>query len=91
MKKIDTHYKVEGEGKAVVFVHGLSDDLNYWEILATNLKRDYQVIRFDLPGHGQSELGEAEISIAYYVDCLDGILNELKVDKINFIGRSNCA
>ena len=88
MNNIDVHYKVEGEGETVVFVHGLSDDLNYWEFLATNLKNEYRVIRFDLPGHGQSELGENEISIDYYSDCLIGILNELNVDNINLIGFS---
>lgn len=88
MNNIDVHYKVEGEGETVVFVHGLSDDLNYWEFLATNLKNDCRVIRFDLPGHGQSELGENEIIIEYYSDCLNGILDELNVDNINLIGFS---
>ena len=38
------HYNVEGSGEALVFVHGLSDSLLFWEPLASSLKNDYQVI-----------------------------------------------
>ena len=87
MNKIDLHYKVEGDGKACVFLHGLSDDLNYWEFLAKNLQSKFKVIRFDLPGHGQSELCD-EITIDIYANNLIAILNELNVDKINLVGFS---
>ncbi len=85
---MDLHYKVEGSGETLVFIHGLSDDLNYWEFLATHLKRHYQVIRFDLPGHGQSELGEDEITLDFYINSLISILDELNVDTVNLIGFS---
>lgn len=82
------HYKVEGSGETLVFIHGLSDDLNYWEVLAANLKKDYQVIRLDLPGHGQSELGSDEITLDLYVDCLRDLLDGQNVDSVNLIGFS---
>lgn len=50
-------YTVDGTGDAIVFIHGLSDDLNYWQVLAEHLKNDFQVIRFNLRGHGGSQLG----------------------------------
>lgn len=88
MSGIGLHYKVEGSGKAVVFVHGLSDNLNYWEVLASTLKKEYLVIRYDLPGHGQSELGDGEITIDSYVEDLANLLDELNVDNFNLIGFS---
>ena len=88
MSNINLHYKVEGKGETIVFLHGLSDNLNYWEILATNLKKDYQVIRFDLPGHGQSQMGEDEMDVDLIVDSLLVILDELNADNINLVGFS---
>lgn len=82
------NYKVEGKGEPLLFIHGLSDNLLYWEFLANNLKNDYQVIRVDLRGHGESELGNDEITIDSYVDDLINILNKLNVDKVNLIGFS---
>ncbi len=82
------NYKVEGNGEALLFIHGLSDNLLYWEFLATFLKKDYQVIRVDLRGHGESELGSDEITRDLFVEDLINILNELNVDKVNLIGFS---
>lgn len=88
MNEINLHYKVEGVGETVVFIHGLSDSLLYWELLASNLKKDYQIIRMDLRGHGESELGSDEISIDLYVNDLVNLLDELNVSKVNFVGFS---
>ncbi len=87
-KKNIMNYKVEGNGEPLLFIHGLSDSLLYWELLASNLKDNYQIIRVDLRGHGESELGSDEISVDLYVDDLIGLLNELNVDKVNLIGFS---
>ena len=81
-------FKVEGEGEAVVLIHGLSDNLNYWESLAVNLKKDYKVIRFDLRGHGKSQLGRDKITIDLLCDDLYNLLNDLKIKKVNLLGFS---
>ena len=85
---MDLNYKVEGSGEALVFIHGLSDSLLYWEFLAANLKDDYQIIRMDLRGHGESELGNDEITIDAYVGDLKNLLDELKITHANLIGFS---
>lgn len=82
------NYKVEGKGEPLVFIHGLSDNLLYWEFLATHLKDDYQIIRVDLGGHGESELGSDEITVDLYAKDLLNVLNELNVDRVNIIGFS---
>ncbi len=82
------NYIVEGEGKTLIFIHGLSDDLRYWEILTSSLKNNYKIIRIDLRGHGESELGADEICINTYANDLKKILDELKIEKANVIGFS---
>lgn len=86
MVKINSN--VEGKGEAIVLIHGLSDNLLYWEPLSGSLKMDYKVIRYDLRGHGQSELGEDEITIDLYSDDLKNLLEDLGVEKANLVGFS---
>lgn len=83
------NYKVEGTGKPVVFIHGLSDNLLFWEFLASNLKNHYQVIRMDLRGHGGTELGNDVITIGLLADDLKNLLNELGIENnVDIIGFS---
>ena len=82
------NYKVEGNGNPIVFIHGLSDNLNYWESLTSSLKNDYKVIRYDLRGHGESELGNDELSIDLFTNDLHNLLDTLDVDKVNLVGFS---
>lgn len=82
------NYKIEGSGETLVFIHGLSDSLVYWEILANSLKDDFQVLRIDLRGHGDSDLGNDDITLDVYVNDLFNLLTELNMDKVNLIGFS---
>lgn len=83
------NYIVEGTGKPVVFIHGLSDNLLFWEFLASNLKNHYQVIRMDLRGHGGTELGNDVITIGLLADDLKNLLNELGIENnVDIIGFS---
>ena len=82
------NYKIEGNGETLVFIHGLSDSLIYWEFLASNLKRDYQVLRYDLRGHGDCELGDDEITMDTYVGDLYNLLRELNIDDVVLVGFS---
>src|SRR5699024_4295810 len=50
-----TYYvRVEGDGPAVVLLHGFTSSGESWETLAEALKDTYTVISIDLPGHGRT-------------------------------------
>lgn len=82
------NYKLEGNGETLVFIHGLSDNLLYWELLATYLKDDYQVLRVDLRGHGETELGKDVVTMDVLADDLKNLLDSLQIEKANLIGFS---
>jgi pimeloyl-ACP methyl ester carboxylesterase len=82
------NYIIEGNGKTLLFIHGLSDNLLYWEFLANHLKEDYQILRVDLRGHGESKLGNEEITLDTYINDLNTLLDELNISKVNLIGFS---
>jgi pimeloyl-ACP methyl ester carboxylesterase len=45
----------EGDGRAVVFVHGNSSSARTWlPVLTGPFRRRFRCLAFDLPGHGQS-------------------------------------
>lgn len=82
------NYSIEGKGKTIVFIHGLSDTLHYWDTLANILNDNYRILRFDLRGHGKSQLGKDDITIETYADDLNNILDKLDINEVNLVGFS---
>ncbi len=77
----------EGEGPAVVCVHGLGGTSNTWTSLMPALAR-HRVIRIDLPGSGRSQRAEGELSIAGYVDAILAMCERLNVTRAHWLGHS---
>jgi 3-oxoadipate enol-lactonase len=48
-------YRDDGQGPAVVFVHGWTLDLEMWDPQAASLSAHFRVLRFDRRGHGLSD------------------------------------
>ena len=82
------NYELEGEGKTIVFVHGLSDSLAYWKVLSETLKNDYQTLIYDLRGHGESTDDDKNTTIDLYQEDLYQLLNALNIEDAVFIGLS---
>ena len=59
----------EGEGDAVVCVHGLGGSSNTWTPLMGALAR-HRVIRMDLPGSGRSQRVEGALSMPGWADAV---------------------
>lgn len=53
-----------GEGEPVVLIHGLADDHRAWRRVVGRLMLDHRVILYDLRGHGGTELGTADGTLA---------------------------
>lgn len=77
----------EGEGPAVVCVHGLGGSSNTWTPLMPALAR-HRVVRIDLPGSGRSQRAEGEISIARYTDAVLSLMSRLAIDRATLLGHS---
>lgn len=85
---ITINYELEGEGKTIVFVHGLSDSLAYWKVLSENLKNDYQTLIYDLRGHGESSDDDRNTTIDLYQEDLYQLLKSLNIENGVFVGLS---
>ena len=79
--------EVDGEGDAVVLVHGLGGTSDNWTPVMASLHR-HRAIRPDLPGSGRSGRVEGSLSIDRYVECVKAVCDRLEVRRAFFVGHS---
>lgn len=87
-ESLSLYYSIYGKGPPIVFIHPpvLGHQVfKHQEKLAEH----YQVILFDLPGHGESSAGNKTLSISNLADNLCGLLDALKVEKVAVCGFSH--
>ena len=82
------YYETYGNGPAIVLLHGLSDDLKYWNSIIAAFKKDYRIIAVDLRGHGKSVYEKGSISYSKFEDDIYQLLKYLEIEKAVFIGFS---
>jgi pimeloyl-ACP methyl ester carboxylesterase len=77
----------EGEGDAVVCVHGLGGSSNTFTPLMPVLGR-HRVLRVDLPGSGRSQHAEGALSIERFAGAVQGACDRLGITRAHFVGHS---
>ncbi|WP_267641582.1 alpha/beta fold hydrolase [Haloarchaeobius amylolyticus] len=71
---VATYYERRGDGRPVVFIHGLGWDHRSWWPQMAALEEEYELVAYDYRGHGDSETGDTD---AYTVSLLADDLREL--------------
>ena len=79
------YYEMAGEGETVVFVHAGFVDSGMWDGQFEEFARNFQVIRFDMRGFGQSDVAMGPV--CRRADLYD-VVKGLGVEKAHFIGCS---
>jgi len=84
------HYSVEGpaEGPALILINSLGLDLRMWDDVASILRSDYQLVRYDKRGHGLSDCPPAPYSIDQFVSDLHRLIDHLDLPQAALIGIS---
>ncbi|MEJ8756110.1 alpha/beta hydrolase [Pontibacter sp. H259] len=83
------HYLDEGQGTPVVLLHGTAASLNTWDGWATELSKNYRVLRLDLPGFGLTGPNKTHTyTIEYYAELLLHFLDEQGIDRVHLAGSS---
>ena len=72
----------------VVLIHGFPFARAMWKPQVDVLSKQYQVVTFDVRGHGESEVGDGQYSIEFFVDDLIAVMGKLKIDKAVLCGLS---
>ncbi|MDB5945576.1 MAG: alpha/beta hydrolase [Ramlibacter sp.] len=77
----------EGDGDAVVCLHGLGGSSNTWTAVMTALS-PYRVIRIDLPGSGRSHAVPGALSIERLAQAVLSVCARLGLTRAHFLGHS---
>jgi len=83
--KSDLFYKITGIGRPIVLIHGGGTDSRVWKRIAKELSKKFQVIIYDLRGHGQSPVPIKETN---HLDDLRILSESLNLDSFMIMGHS---
>ena len=75
------------EKNPIVFIHGVGLTKEIWEP-QINFFKDYNILTYDLLGHGNTPLKKSKVSFEDFSKQLDKLINELNFNKIHLVGFS---
>ncbi len=81
----ELYYEMLGEGHPFLLLHGGYMDTKMWDDQFAVFAKDYQVIRYDIRGHGKSEM--SQVPYADHQD-LYAVLTHLGIEKTYLLGLS---
>jgi pimeloyl-ACP methyl ester carboxylesterase len=82
----------DGPGKpTITFVNGTLQTTVYWKMITAKLADKYRLLLYDGRGQGESELGEAPLTLDRHVADLKSLLDELGIDQTALVGMSHGA
>ena len=91
MRQLSLHgtaLEISGSGPPVVLLHGVGLNQSIWAGQVKALESDFQVITYDLLGHGRSAAAHANAPLADWVDQLNSVVRDLALEKFALVGFS---
>jgi pimeloyl-ACP methyl ester carboxylesterase len=85
---IKLYYEVHGEGRPLVLIGGIAQQICMWNYQIEELKNDFTVVVFDGRGTGRSDKPEKEYSVDIFADDVKTIINTLSLGKPHILGVS---
>lgn len=84
------HHRIDGPDTAPVLVLGasLGTDLHLFDAQVDALAGRYRVLRFDLPGHGETPAPEGPLTMASMAEGVIALLDRLGIDRFHYAGVS---
>lgn len=86
---VSLYYELNGKGPVVVFINGLTMDLNGWLFQVEPFGKRFTVLRYDCRGQGSSDKPDAEYSQEMHAEDLYNLLRELNIQRAHIVGLSN--
>lgn len=88
IKGISWNVQVQGEGEAIVLLHGWGQNQYMMKFLADHFCDHYKVVNMDLPGFGQSDEPDEVWDVQMYADGLHELLEQLHIERPILIAHS---
>ncbi len=74
--------------ETVVLIHAVGHDLTYWDRQIEALSASYNVVAFDLPGHGLSATNSSDWSFAYAANVVAELITKVSGSPVHLVGIS---
>lgn len=74
--------------KPIIFVHGFPYEHTMWKEQISEFSKNYFCVAYDIRGLGQSPAGNGQFTMESFVDDLETIIDDLKLDKPILCGLS---
>ena len=84
-------HDLKNDRPVVVFLNGTTQTTRTWWIQARHFQNKFRVLLYDARGQGQSDLGQAKLTIDGHVDDLIELLDHLGVNRAHLVGLSHGA
>lgn len=88
MKVNELNIYVEGEGQALILLHGWGCDHHYMQPIYDHYKKQYKVCMLDLPGFGENKKLDMPYTIYDYVILLKNIVRAYQLENPILIAHS---
>ena len=81
-------YRQQGEGPALVLLHGFTHDSRAWGPQLQDLSREFTVVAWDAPGAGHSPDPEPAFTYTDWARALAGFLDAIGIGRAHVVGLS---
>ncbi|MFI4937075.1 MAG: alpha/beta fold hydrolase [Candidatus Berkiellales bacterium] len=85
---IQLYYEVHGSGAPLLLLHGLGSSTLDWENQLEFFSKKYQVIAFDLRGHGQSAKPDEPYTVKLFAEDTAELIRTLIKESTHVVGHS---
>lgn len=86
--EINLHYSIKGKGIPIIFIHPPVITSACYDYQISELSQDFQIITFDIRGHGQSNFSAQPITYKLIVEDMIALLDHLQIDRAFICGYS---
>ena len=87
---VEVYYKDQGEGPAILMIHGSRSSLRTWDRVAPEFLDRYRVIRYDLPPNGLSgPVSDEAVNRMEPADLAAGLLDHVGAGQVTCVGVSS--
>ncbi len=85
---VELYYERHGAGEPVLLIHGLGSSTRDWDSQVPELSRQFQVITFDVRGHGRSGKPKERYSVKLFADDTAALIRHLRLGPVHVVGIS---
>jgi len=78
----------QGEGKLILCVHGLTANCRCWDLIASSLVPENNILAMDLRGRGLSDKPVSGYSLQHHIQDIFCVLDNIRQEKIVLMGHS---